>query len=291
MSDPVSGPYDVHLGKHCAIEFVLTESAAEHSQAAGRGPSIVCVRDTGSQTERSVLQIPLKQSESFALGGQHYDGSQFFPTPNQIEQFESSKIEELDQYKEKLIKLDTEKIERELIRVEEEINSRFGASREALAERKLRRAQRREQLRLMEHDGKELQMLDHQSHDDSREIRRMKSMIRSETESLKEEIRRRRREQSRLKKERAQIARCLQETLRESFLWETILHMQPGEFPESYRGFLLVRLFAAVARHGLKNVEFSIIGDTEKDISEALRAIEKEALELQQLSDRALSHL
>ncbi|MEE2902338.1 MAG: RluA family pseudouridine synthase, partial [Myxococcota bacterium] len=153
------------------------------------------------------------------------------------------------------------------------------------------RAYRREQLRQAEHDGKELQMLDHQSHDDSREIRRIKSMIRGETESFKEEIRRRRRDQSRLKKERAQIARCLQETLRESFLWETILHMQPGEFPDSYRGFLLVRLFAAVARHGLEHVEFSIVGDAEKDISEALQTIENEAQELQQLSDKALSHL
>ena len=78
-----------------------------------------------------------------------------------------------DNYKKKLIELDTENIERELIRVEEELKTRFGASREALAERKLERANRREQLRQVEHDGKELQMLDHQSHDDSREIARV----------------------------------------------------------------------------------------------------------------------
>ena len=299
MSDPLSGQFDctrlctINVGKHWAIEFVLRQKEAEYSQASGQnnGRSIVCVRTLGAQTDSSLLQIPLTQSEDFALGDDRYDGSHFFPTPNQIEQFESSKIEELDQYKKKLIGLDTENIERKLIRIEEELDTRFGAIREALAERKLERAKRREQLRLVEHDGKELQILDHQSHDDSREIRRMKAVIRGETDFLKVEIRRRRREQSRLKKERAQIARSLQDTLRESFLWETILHMQPGEFPDSYRDFVLVRLFAAVARYGLENVEFSIVGDSEKDISEALQAIQREAQKLQQLPNKALSHL
>ena len=61
-------------------------------------------------------------------------------------------------------------------------------------------------------------------------------------------IRNRQKQQSKLKKERANIARSLQQTLREGFLWETILDLQAEDFPESYREFGLVRLVAAVAR-------------------------------------------
>ena len=236
-------------------------------------------------------KVPLTRPDEFILGKQYYDGCLRLPTPNQLKQLELEKITELDEYKTRLIQLDTRPLERELSRVENELSNRFDEERKIIAARKIARTKLREQLEGMQHDGSELKALDDQSHDDSRKIRQMKLATRMETEPLRERIREQLKQQSKLKKERAEIARCLQQTLREGYLWETILGRGFEETLDPYREFTLVRALAARARYSLQKVEYTIVANTVEELERAVVTVQDETNRMCELSREACSPL